>query len=83
MYICERCGSVFDAPDKKKYELCRIDGQPQYGYDHVCPCCGCPEFVDAEQCAFCGGYYRLDEFSESEENICKTCYHGKSAVVVA
>lgn len=85
MYKCLHCGELFDEPENKRYELCRIDGQSQWAYDHVCPICGCCEFEPVERCVACGEYFSGDQFEDTDEypHICKTCYHGKSAVVVA
>lgn len=83
MYKCDHCGCIFEEPDKKRYVLCRIDGQPQYAHDHVYPDCGETEFYPVEECEECGEYFREDEFAECEEYICKTCYHGKKARAVS
>lgn len=85
MYKCLHCGEIFDEPDKKRFELCRIDGVPQYANDDVCPCCGasCDEFEDVYQCDECGEYVRYDELSDAEDVICKECFYGKKVQAVS
>lgn len=76
MYKCNFCGEIFDEPDKKKYELCRIDGQPFFGYDHACPICGAVDNMsEVIECEVCGEYcpeHEIDTDSEGRE-VCLNC----------
>ena len=75
MYKCIECGEIFDEPEKVRFELFRIDGVPQYGYDHACPCCGrVDEMEMVDKCDECGEYFRKDELITTDEGtFCLDC----------
>lgn len=68
MYICNKCGAVF--------EDCKIDRQfHPYGMGSaaeefaVCPRCNDTDFDEAKQCKMCGEF-----FAELNEGLCDVCY---------
>lgn len=76
MYKCFHCEEVFDEPETSRYELCRIDGVPYYGNDHVCPCCGSTDIDEVHQCDVCGGYFPEHEIDTDDEghDVCPDCF---------
>lgn len=67
MYICLKCGEVFDEPDiEKEYPVPEF---PEYEEWTVCPWCG-GDYEEAVKCLICDEWHKE---SECEDGVCKEC----------
>lgn len=64
MYYCIHCGNSFDRADAKNYDPCT--GL----WEEYCPNCGSEDFEEAEQCAICGEWHKVDYL---ENGVCDEC----------
>lgn len=68
MYICERCGNVFDAPEI-------FTERHPYGMGYaeekiaISPCCKDTNFTEAKECERCG-----ELVAELNDDLCDVCY---------
>ena len=61
VYICNKCGAVFDDE-----EIIRTEMEADTGYfECYCPKCGCEHYEDAKQCVVCGEW--------QGKNLCDDC----------
>lgn len=69
MYICEKCGEVFEYP-----KIIGCPTEPDHG--EGCPNCGSDEFDDAVICKVCGEWVAQSETHGGYKNeVCENCLH--------
>lgn len=64
MYICEKCGEVFEEPKVIGSDVDRGE---------VCPGCGSDDFDEAYQCALCGEWVASDKIHGYRPYVCDDC----------
>lgn len=64
MYICEKCGEVFEEPKVIGNDVDRGE---------VCPGCGNEYFDEAYQCAVCGEWVSSDKIHGYDPYVCEDC----------
>ena len=73
MYFCNNCEALFLRPTsfKDKYGTEGALAETTY----TCPACNSTDFVEAKECAVCGGYITDDYIHlATGEDICPDCY---------
>ena len=68
MYICSKCGEVFDEPLREEERPCSDFPETESWY--YCPHCHSDEYEEAEQCKVCGEWRKE---TECEEGVCNEC----------
>ena len=74
-YLCDICGTVFDAPAVRVYRE-RIDGWTRRDTERVCPVCGNEYYTPADECV-CGAPIHQGD------RLCLRCRSGLLARVQA
>lgn len=69
MYICAKCGEVFETPEYRSWTEHHGDYDEPYG-EEVCPGCGSEWYEEAEKCKICGEWHAKDELYDG---YCKDC----------
>ena len=64
MYICEKCGEVFEEPKVIGNDVDRGE---------VCPGCGNEYFDEAYQCSECGEWVSSDKIHGYSQYVCEDC----------
>ena len=64
MYICEKCGEVFEEPKVIGNDVDRGE---------VCPGCGNDYFDEAYQCAVCGEWVSSEKIHGYDPYVCEDC----------
>lgn len=67
MYLCETCGTAFDAPDLHRESL-REDGYVRTETLALCPICLQPYFTEADLCGVC-----RDRYKPRNAHLCHPC----------
>ena len=60
MYICKKCGEIFDEPDVMRFVEHHGEYDEPWAVDY-CPECGSDEFEEAECCSNCGEYFAEED----------------------
>ena len=67
MYLCNKCGELFDDADMIRDEDLFHFGTPVFTELCVCPACGSDDYAEAAACAVCG-----DDMPEGKA-LCDAC----------
>lgn len=72
MFICLKCGKVFDEDEVKVWEEYRGEYWGMDAYETMSGCPSCEgSYEEAEQCTECGEYFFL--FDLDENHLCENC----------
>lgn len=67
MYLCNRCGEMFDCPDSVFDFYSEAWGRTVKHYTSVCPHCHSDDYDEMDKCEICG------EYIPQGEGICENC----------
>jgi len=89
MYICHKCGAVFDEPNIRTEREMHNEFLPEIVWEDlhfpICPECGGNDFDEAALCEYCGDVVRKTELIGG--CVCEKCleeiFHGRSDLVRA